>query len=121
MITEQEVVLVLRKISANDKRKPDQFELDEFVSAARRHNWTYREACAQVDAFFDIPRGGERITHGHITAGIKADRRHPKPVADVLQLEGPKPASEDNPDRQRVLAMVRELSRKFSMPEETAR
>ena len=94
MITDQEIVAVLRKISAYDKRKPDQFELDEFANQARRHGWTFQEACEQVEVFFSVPRHGERIGPGDITAGIKAERRRPKPVGDVLALEAPKPTEE---------------------------
>lgn len=109
-LTTQQVRSLLVAAMAYDNRKPGEANLAAWVEASGRGRWSFEAALEAVHEHYATSTAF--LMPGHITAGIRAQMRHPAPSSEAVALiEAAQPASEET--RRRWASVIRET---FAMP-----
>jgi hypothetical protein len=106
-LSQNETVTLLQIVGSYDRRiEIDKPTILAWMESARRRNWKFADAVEAVHDYYADATGS--ITPGHVTQAIRAARRQPAPVSEVLEL-GPPPASAEHRARQ-LAAMIGRLA-----------
>lgn len=105
-MTHDEIVELLQVISAYDSRKIDGPTVAAWKESASRGRWKAVDAFDAVHSHF--AKSTAWLMPGHVSELIRAGKRHPAPVAEVLALDRGAPASEET--RARLMAEIRKLA-----------
>lgn len=103
-ISHQEIITLLSMLTALDARNVGEADVLLWHAAANAERWTYPQAeraIVQLAARW-TPEQAWRIVPGHVTELIRAARRQPAPVAEVLPAL---PAAEQATADQRAAAI----------------
>jgi hypothetical protein len=112
-VTEHEIRQLLAVAMAYDNRKPGAATIAAWTEAAHRGHWTFPAALNAIHAHY--AESTDFLMPGHITARIRNQRPLAPLAADVLQITGPRPASDETRSRA-MEAFIRTLVRHRAMP-----
>lgn len=105
-MTHDEIVHMLQIMSAYDSRKIDGPSIAAWKEAAARARWDSRDALESIHEHY--AKSTAWIMPGHVTELIRASKRHPAPVGEVLSLPTAPPASPET--RAALMAEIRALA-----------
>jgi hypothetical protein len=111
-VNRDQIIELLQIISAYDGRKPDGLTLAAWTEAAGRARWDFRSASEAVHQHY--VNSTAWLMPGHVTELVRAGKRQPAPVSEVLALGVAPPASPER--RAEVMRMVRELAERKGLP-----
>jgi hypothetical protein len=106
MMSEDQVVELVQIIATYDSRKIDGVTLGAWREASLRAQWDFRAACNAVHEHY--AHVTQWLMPGHVTELIRATRRQPAPVAEVLGLPAGPPASAER--RAELMAAIRKIA-----------
>lgn len=101
-----EIVTMLQIMSAYDSRKIDGPSIAAWKEAAARAHWRSRDALESIHEHY--AKSTAWLMPGHVTELIRASKRHPAPVGEVLSLPTAPPASAER--RAALMAEIRSLA-----------
>lgn len=111
-MTHDEVVHLLQIVSTYDSRKLDHLTVAAWKEAASRARWTSDAALEAVHEHYS--KSTAWLMPGHVTELVRAGKRHPAPVDEVLSIAAAPPASPER--RAELMAQIRKLADSKAVP-----
>jgi hypothetical protein len=82
MLTDNQVRALLAAAMAYDNRKPGAANIAAWTEAAHRGRWPFHDALEAIHEHY--ARSTDFLMPGHITERLRAERRQPAPVREIL-------------------------------------